>query len=127
MTASTAPTDTTPANPLEAHELALYTRYRLLHGAPDIGAALRGIEAIAELLIAAEVDREGAIDEGGDAPGWQRPFTAGRHCALIGAAAVLARYAHDTIRGVIGEGADDRMMWGSDDHLDGDLFRSSRS
>lgn len=95
----------------EAH----HTTRRLHDAAPQIGAALNGIEAIAELLAAATVDDD--LEPSTDPSDLDSAMKARRRFALLGAVAALADYTKISMRGVIGKHGEDRMMWGSSYHL----------
>ncbi|WP_295579777.1 hypothetical protein [uncultured Lamprocystis sp.] len=91
------------------------TRMRLLNRARSIGAALEGIQTIAELLCRAQCHRETY----GDTPGAES-LTPAQTAALIATVAVLAENAHVDIASVIDPddpiGADGVMTWGALDH-----------
>jgi hypothetical protein len=82
------------------------TRAVLLRQAPMIGASLRGIEAIAVVLLEAEIGRgESKNNE------LQDPFTPNLVAQLLGAAAALAHHTHGALQEVIGPDAESIMLW----------------
>ena len=93
------------------------TVQRLNASAPRIGAALSGIEAVAELLAAAQLDDETAP---GSNTATAKALNATRRHALLGTVAVLADYTHTELLKALGEHGEDRMVWGTGYQLNGE-------
>ena len=86
--------------------------------APRLSGAAYGIEAIAELLLAA-----GVGDDVGDEGELQEAMTRNREGHLFGAIAILAGTIAEEVERMVGE---DAACWGSAEYLAPHLYRDGR-